>query len=92
MNNLQQFLSFYNGESIVILGGDYNIKNENQEILRLNIKENCLNKIGFIDLKCLYLNHITFIDDEYFVVYDINNGLHFFNKDLDKHLIFNFQI
>ena len=92
MNNLQQFLSFYNGESIVILGGDYNIKNENQEILRLNIKENCLNKIGFIDLKCLYLNHITFIDDEFFVVYDINNGLHFFNKDLDKHLIFNFQI
>ena len=92
MNNLQQFLSFYNEENIIILGGDYNIKNENQEILRLNIKENSLNKIGAINFKSSYLNQIIFIDEEYFSVYDINNGLHFFNKDLDKHLIFNFQV
>ena len=92
LNCLQQFLSFYNDDNIIILGGDYHAKDENQEILRLNIKDNYLDKIGFINLKTLYINQITFIDDEFFAVYDINSGLHFFNKDLDQHIIFNFQI
>ena len=92
LNNLKQFLTFYDDDNIIILGGDYQIKNENQEILKLNISDNCLKKIGVINLKSLYSNQITFIDDELFTAYDINNSLHFFNKDLDQHLIFNFQV
>ena len=92
LNNLKQFLAFYDDDNIIILGGYYQVKNENQEILKLNISDNCLKKIGVINLKSLYSSQITFIDDELFTAYDINNSLHFFNKDLDQHLIFNFQI
>ena len=93
INNLQQFLSFHNNDdSIIILGGDDCLNNENHEILKLDINDNCLKNIGYINLKSSYLNQITFIDEEYFAIYDIINGLHFFNKDLEQHVIFNFQV
>ena len=92
LNNLQQFLSFYNEDNIIIIGGSNNLKNNENEILKFNISDNSLKNIGFINLKSFYLNQITFIDEEFFAIYDKHNGLHFFNKDLDQHVIFNFQI
>ena len=96
LNNLEQFLCFYNEDNIIILGGDNHSKKDGSinEIIKFNIYDNSLKNIGFINLKSLYLNQITFIDDEFFFVYDKKNGLHFFNKDLEQqqHVIFNFQI
>ncbi len=92
LNNLQKFLVFYNEDSIIILGGDNYVNNENHEILRFNVNDKNLKNIGCINLKSLYLNQISFIDEEFFAVYDITNGLHFFNKDLEQHVIFNFQV
>jgi hypothetical protein len=96
LNNLEQFVCFYNEDNIIILGGDNHSKKDGSinEIIKFNIYDNSLKNIGFINLKSLYLNQITFIDDEFFFVYDKKNGLHFFNKDLEQqqHVIFNFQI
>ena len=96
LNNLEQFLCFYNEDNIIILGGDNHSKKDGSinEIIKFNIYDNSLKNIGFINLKSLYLNQITFIDDEFFSAYDKKNGLHFFNKDLEQqqHVIFNFQI
>ncbi len=93
LNNLQQFLSFYNNDdNIILLGGDDCINNENHEILRFNINDNSLKNIGHINLKSSFLNQITFIDEEFFAIYDIINGLHFFSKELEQHVIFNFQV
>ena len=80
LNNLQKFLVFYKGDSIIILGGDNYANNKNHEILRFNVNDNSLKNIGCINLKSLYLNQITFIDEEFFDVYDITNGVYFFNK------------
>lgn len=96
LNNLEQFLCFCNEDNIIILGGDNHSNKDGSinEIIKFNIYDNSLKNIGFINLRSLYLNQITFIDDEFFFVYDRTNGLHFFNKDLEQqqHVIFNFQI
>jgi hypothetical protein len=94
LNNLQQFLSFYNDDHIIMFGGDNHTKKDcnNSSVWTFSISDNSLKQIGFVNIKCLYLNQVTFIDDEFFAVYDLNNGLHFFNKDLEKHVIFNFQV
>ena len=93
LNNLQQFLSFYNDDHIIMFGGDCHTKNDcNSSVWTFSISDNSLKQIGFVNIKCLYLNQVTFIDDEFFAAYDLNNGLHFFNKDLEKHVIFNFQV
>ena len=94
LNNLQQFLSFYNDDHIIMFGGDNHTKKDynNSSVWTFCISDSSLKQIGFVNIKCLYLNQVTFIDDEFFAVYDLNNGLHFFNKDLEKHVIFNFQV
>ena len=71
LNNLEQFLCFYNEDNIIILGGDNHSKKDGSinEIIKFNIYDNSLKNIGFINLKSLYLNQITFIDDEFFFFY-----------------------
>ena len=90
--NLQQFLSFYNDDDIIIIGGHNYIQKSNNQLLRYNISDNCIQTIGIININSFYSNQISFIDNDLFAIYDVNNGLHFFNKDLENHLIFNFQI
>ena len=48
--------------------------------------------IGKIDTCALYLGQNIQLDESLFAIYDINNGLHFFNKELDYHEIYNFNI
>ena len=91
--NLQQFLSFYNNDNDIIIIGGYNyIKNINNEILKYSISDNSIQSIGILNLHSFYINQISFIDNDLFAIYDANNGLHFFNNDLENHLVFNFHI
>ena len=87
LNKFVSFLDDYN--NIIIFGGeDYNGK-ENKNIFGFNLKNKNISIIGKIDSCSLYLNQFITLDESIFSIYDMNNGLHFFNKELDYHEIFN---
>ena len=78
--------------NVIILGGDDGEGNDNQEIYGFNLQSNEINIIGKIDTCALYSGQNIQLDDSIFVIYDNKNGLHFFNKELDYHEIYNFNI
>ena len=83
------FMDDYN--NVIILGGNDNKGNVNQEIYGLNLVNNELNVIGKIDTCALYIGQNIQLDESIFAIYDTKNGLHFFNKELDYHEIYNFK-
>ena len=83
------FMDDYN--NVIILGGNDNKGNVNQEIYGLNLCNNELNIIGKIDTCALYIGQNVQLDESIFAIYDTKNGLHFFNKELDYHEIYNFK-
>ena len=87
LNKFVSFLDDYN--NIIIFGGeDFNGK-ENKNIFGFNLNNQNISIIGKIDSNSLYLNQFIKVDESIFSIYDMNNGLHFFNKELDYHEIFN---
>ena len=84
------YLDDYN--NVIILGGN-NEKNEpNKDIYGLNLANNEINIIGKIDTCALYFGQNVQLNDSIFAIYDTKNGLHFFNKELDYHEIYNFNL
>ena len=84
------FLDDYN--NIIILGGNDSKGNVNQDIFGLNLVNNEISVIGKIDTCALYIGQNIQLDESIFAIYDSKNGLHFFNKELDYHEIYNFNI
>jgi hypothetical protein len=84
------FLDDYN--NVIILGGNDSKGNINQDIYGLNLDNNEIGVIGKIDTSALYIGQNIKIDDSIFAIYDSRNGLHFFNKELDYHEIYNFNL
>ena len=84
------FLDDYN--NVIILGGNDNKGNVNQDIFGLNLANNEISVIGKIDTCALYIGQNIQLDESIFAIYDSRNGLHFFNKELDYHEIYNFNI
>ena len=90
--SLERFTVFMDDYSnVIILGGNDNKGNVNQEIYGLNLANNELNVIGKIDTCALYIGQNVQLDESIFAIYDTKNGLHFFNKELDYHEIYNFK-
>ena len=90
--SLERFTVFMDDYSnVIILGGNDNKGNVNQEIYGLNLVNNELNVIGKIDTCALYIGQNVQLDESIFAIYDTKNGLHFFNKELDYHEIYNFK-
>ena len=89
--SLDKFITFLDDyNNVIIFGGeDYNKEKKNKNIYGFNLGNNSLSIIGKIDSNALYLNQHIQINDNIFSVFDINNGLHFFSKELDYHEIFN---
>ena len=92
--NLEKFTLFFDdyNNDIIIFGGCDDTGNKNKNIYGLNLGNNEINMIGKIDTCALYLGQNIQLDESLFAIYDINNGLHFFNKELDYHEIYNFNI
>ena len=84
------FLDDYN--NVIIIGGNDSKGNVNQELYSINLENNEINSIGKIDTTALYIGQNIQLDDSNFAIYDSRNGLHFFNKELDYHEIYNFNI
>jgi len=85
------FLDYYN--NIIIFGGqNYCNGKPNKNIIGFNLDNRNLSIIGKIDSCALYTTQYISLDESIFSIYDINNGLHFFNKELDYHEIFNLNI
>ena len=84
------FLDDYN--NVIILGGNDSKGNINQDIYGLNLDNTEIGVIGKIDTSALYIGQNIQIDDSIFAIYDSRNGLHFFNKELDYHEIYNFNL
>ena len=84
------FLDDYN--NVIILGGNDSKGNVNQEIYGINLENNEISSIGKIDTSALYIGQNIQLDESIFAIYDSRNGLHFFNKELDYHEIYNFNI
>ena len=79
--------------NVIIFGGqDYNIEKNNKNIFGFNLEDNSLSIIGKIDSCSFYVNQHIQLDESIFSVFDENNGLHFFSKELDYHEIFNLNI
>ena len=90
---LQKFASYLDDyNNIIILGGSNDKGELNQDIFGLNLENNEINAIGKIDTCALYLGQNTQLNDSIFAIYDAKNGIHFFNKDLDYHEIYNFNL
>ena len=90
---LDKFASFLDDYSnIIIFGGEDCKGNENKNIYGFNLNNNNISIIGKIDSCSLYCTQYIMLDESIFSIYDINNGLHFFNKELDYHEIFNLNI
>ena len=83
------YLDDYN--NVIILGGN-DEKGQNQDIYGLNLENNEISVIGKIDTCALYLGQNIQLNDSIFAIYDMKNGLHFFNKELDYHEIYNFNL
>ena len=91
--NLERFTLFLDDyNNVIILGGNDNKDNENQDIYGFNLDNNKITTIGKIDSSALYIGQNIQLDDSIFAIYDTKNGLHFFNKELDYHEIYNFNI
>ena len=84
------FLDDYN--NIIIFGGNDSRGNVNQEIYSINLENKEINAIGKIDTTSLYIGQNIQLEESIFAIYDSRNGLHFFNKELDYHEIYNFTI
>ena len=84
------FLDDYN--NVIIFGGNDSKGNANQDIYGLNIVNNEINAIGKIDTSALYIGQNIQLNESIFAIYDSRNGLHLFNKELDYHEIYNFNI
>lgn len=88
LNKFITFLDDYN--NVIIFGGeDYNNEKSNKNIYGFNLYEKSLAIIGKIDSSAKYCNQYIKLDESIFAVFDENNGLHFFSKELDYHEIFN---
>ena len=88
LNKFIAFLDDFN--NIIIFGGDdYSTGKTNKNIFGFNLNNNNISVIGKIDSCSLYSSQYIMLDESIFSVYDMNNGLHFFNKELDYHEIFN---
>ena len=77
---------------IIILGGDDSKGNEIKNIYWLNLVNNEINVIGKNERVSLYIGQSIQLDESIIVIYDSKNGLHFFNKEMDYHEIYNFNI
>ena len=88
---LEKFISFLDDyNNIIIFGGqDYNNEKCNKTIFGFNLEDKSFSTIGKIDSCALYNNQHIKLDESFFSVFDENNGLHFFSKELDYHEIFN---
>ena len=91
---LEKFITFLDDyNNIIIFGGeDYNNEKCNKNIFGFNLEDNSFSTIGKIDSSALYLNQYIKLDESIFSVFDENNGLHFFSKELDYHEIFNLNL
>ena len=91
---LDKFVSFLDDyNNIIIFGGqDYYNGKQNKNIIGFNLDNKNLSIIGKIDSSALYTTQYINLDESIFSIYDMNNGLHFFNKELDYHEIFNLNI
>ena len=90
LKNFCTFLDDYN--NIIILGGCDDKDNNNEDIYCFNFANNEINIIGKIDTCALYLGQNIQLSNAIIAIYDANNGLHFFNKELDYHEIYNFNL
>ena len=91
LHKIITFLDDFN--NIIIFGGeDYFNRKSNKSIFGFNLNNNNLSIIGKIDSCALYSSQYIKLDESIFSVYDMNNGLHFFNKELDYHEIFNLNV
>ena len=91
--NLERFTLFLDDyNNVIILGGNDNNGNANQDIYGLNLSNNEISAIGKIDTSALYIGQNIQLDESIFAIYDTRNGLHFFNKELDYHEIYNFNM
>ena len=90
---LEKFTSYLDdNNNVIILGGNNDKGEPNQDIFGLNLSNNEINAIGKIDTCAQYLGQSIQLNDSIFAIYDTNNGLHFFNKELDYHEIYNFNL
>ena len=90
---LDKFITFLDDfNNIIIFGGEDYKGKENKNIFGFNLDSNSLAVIGKIDSCSLYSSQFVKLDESIYAVYDINNGLHFFNKELDYHEIFNLNV
>ena len=91
LDKFMTFLDDYN--NVIIFGGqDYNNEKSNKNIYGFNLSEKSLSIIGKIDSCAKYCNQYIKLDESIFSVFDENNGLHFFSKELDYHEIFNLNL
>ena len=91
LDKFMAFLDDYN--NVIIFGGeDYNNEKCNKNIFGFNLNEKSLSTIGKIDSCAKYNNQYIKLDESMFSVFDENNALHFFNKELDYHEIFNLNL
>ena len=91
---LDKFVSFLDDYNNIIIFGGQNYCNgkPNKNIIGFNLDDRNLSIVGKIDSYALYMTQYISLDESIFSIYDINNGLHFFNKELDYHEIFNLNI
>ena len=90
---LSKFVTFLDDFSnIIIFGGEDCKEKENNNIFGFNLNNNNISIIGKIDSCSLYSSQFIMLDESIFSIFDINNGLHFFNKELDYHEIFNLNV
>ena len=91
--SLEKFFLFLDDfNNIIILGGNDNKGNYNKEIFKLNLENNKMRINRKTGRTALYLGQNIQLGESIFVIYDTNNGLHFFNKELDYHKIYNFNL
>ena len=91
--NLERFTLFLDDfNNVIILGGNDDKGNANQDIYGINLSNNEISAIGKIDTSALYIGQNNQLDESIFAIYDTRNGLHFFNKELDYHEIYNFNM
>ena len=91
--SLERFTLFLDDYNNVIIFGGNDIKgNVNHNIYGLNLENNEISAIGKIDTSALYIGQNIQLDESIFAIYDSRNGLHFFNKELDYHEIYNFNL
>ena len=90
---LDKFVTFLDDfNNIIIFGGEECKGSENKNIYGFNLSNNSISIIGKIDSCSLYCTQYIMLDESIFSIYDMNNGLHFFNKELDYHEIFNLNV